>query len=109
MNYQFFNFISLYITGLRISSGGNREFARGADRLLQPLDGRREATDSKRMVIRSPDGAARSVRAVASITGAGTACVCVHAVVGFYCRYTVIERSNCSYEHYWRWRSSRII
>jgi hypothetical protein len=42
----------------------NREVARGADRLLQPLDGRREATISKRMVIRSPDGAARSVRGI---------------------------------------------
>jgi hypothetical protein len=52
------------ITGLLISSGRIREFARGAGRLLQPLDGRREATDSKRMLIRNPDGAARSVRAI---------------------------------------------
>jgi len=28
-----------------------------ADRPLQPLDGRREAPDRKRMLIRSPDGA----------------------------------------------------
>ncbi len=31
---------------------------------LHPLDGRREAPDRKRMVIRSPDGAAQSVRAI---------------------------------------------
>ncbi len=31
---------------------------------LQPRDGRREAPDRKRMVIRSPDGAARRVRAI---------------------------------------------
>ena len=37
-----------------------------SDRQLQPLDGRRGAPDRKRMVIRSPDGAARSVRAIAA-------------------------------------------
>ena len=36
------------------------------DRPLQPLDGRREAPDRKRMLVRSPDGAARSVRAIVS-------------------------------------------
>ena len=41
-----------------------RELARVDDRPLQPLDGRREAPDRKRMIIRSPDGAARSVRAI---------------------------------------------
>jgi len=41
------------------------------DRPLQPLDGRREAPDRKRMSIRSPVGAARSVRAIAKISGAG--------------------------------------
>jgi hypothetical protein len=36
-----------------------RELARVDDRPLQPLDGRREAPDRKRMIIRSPDGAAQ--------------------------------------------------
>jgi hypothetical protein len=31
---------------------------------LHPLDGRREAPDSKRVGIRNADGAARSVRAI---------------------------------------------
>jgi len=43
------------------------------DRPLQPLDGRRAAPDRKRMSIRSPDGAALSVRAIAKITGANGA------------------------------------
>ncbi len=43
-------------TGLRISGGRTRELARVDDRPLQPLDGRREAPDRKRMAIRSPDG-----------------------------------------------------
>ncbi|MFH1218901.1 MAG: hypothetical protein V1694_00405, partial [Candidatus Eisenbacteria bacterium] len=34
------------------------------ERQLHPLDGRREAPDRERMAIRSPDGAARSVRAI---------------------------------------------
>jgi len=34
------------------------------DRQLHPLDGRRFAPAIKRMAIRSPDGAARSVRAI---------------------------------------------
>jgi hypothetical protein len=50
--------------GLRISGGRTRELARVDDRPLQPLDGRREAPDRKRMLIRSPDGAAQSVRAI---------------------------------------------
>jgi len=41
-------------------------FIRVEDRPLQPLDGRREAPVRKRMVIRSTDGAARSVRAIDS-------------------------------------------
>jgi len=50
--------------GLRISGGWTRELARMGDCPLHPLDGRREAPDRKRTVIRSPDGAARSVRAI---------------------------------------------
>jgi len=56
------------ITGLRISGGRTRELARVDDRPLQPLDGRREAPDRKRMLIRSPDGAAQSVRAINNYT-----------------------------------------
>jgi hypothetical protein len=48
------------------SAAGGRasELARVDDRPLQPLDGWREGPDRKRMLIRSPDGAARSVRAI---------------------------------------------
>jgi len=53
------------LTALRISGGRTRELARVDDRPLQPLDGRREAPDRQRMAIRSADGAARSVRAIA--------------------------------------------
>ncbi len=52
------------LTGLRISGERTPELARVDGRPLQPLDGRREAPDRKRMLIRSPDGAARSVRAI---------------------------------------------
>jgi len=55
---------SVRLTGLRISGGRTRELARVDDRPLQPLDGRRGAPDRKRMSIRSPDGAAQSVRAI---------------------------------------------
>ena len=54
------NRFSHCLTGLRISGGRTRERARVDDRPLQPLDGRREAPDRKRMAIRSPDGAAAS-------------------------------------------------
>lgn len=40
------------------------------NRPLQPLDAPREATDSKRMAIRSRDGAAQSVRTIRSLSGA---------------------------------------
>jgi hypothetical protein len=56
--------LSRHITALRISSGRTRELARADGRLLQPLDGRREAPDIKWMVICSADGTARSVRAI---------------------------------------------
>ena len=48
------------LTALRISGGRSRELARGDDRTLQPLDGRRKAPDRERMEIRSADGAALS-------------------------------------------------
>ena len=40
------------------------ELARVAKRPLHSLDGRRVAPDGKRITVRSPDGAARSVRAI---------------------------------------------
>jgi hypothetical protein len=54
----------IWLTGLRISGGRTRELARVDDCPLQPLDGRREAPDRKRVAIRNADGAARSVRAI---------------------------------------------
>ena len=53
------------ITGLRVSGGRSPELARVDDRPMQELDGQREALDRKQMVVRSPDGAAQSVRAIA--------------------------------------------
>ena len=41
----------------KLPEGGT--LVRQPDRQLQPLDGRREAPHRKRVVIRSPDGAAR--------------------------------------------------
>jgi len=53
------------ITALRISGRRTRELARGGGCPLQPLDGlARQRRDRKRMVIRSADGSARSVRAI---------------------------------------------
>jgi hypothetical protein len=49
---------------LRISGRRTRERAREDDCPLHALDGRREAPDRKRVVIRNADGAARSVRAI---------------------------------------------
>jgi len=51
-----------------MSSGGRRELASGDRRPLRPLNGRCEAPDRKRMIIRSTDGAARSVRAIAVLS-----------------------------------------
>jgi hypothetical protein len=59
------------LTALRISSGRTRELARADGRLLQPLDGRREAPDIKWMVICSADGTARSVRAICAVERRG--------------------------------------
>jgi len=52
------------ITGWRINCGLERELARAQACQLQLFDGRRVAPDRKRMTIRRPDGAARSVRAI---------------------------------------------
>jgi len=53
------------LTALRISGRRTRELAHGDDCPLQPLDGlARQRRDRKRMVIRSADGEARSVRAI---------------------------------------------
>ena len=56
------------ITALRISGRRTRELARGGGCPLHPLDGlARQRRDRKRMVIRSADGSARSVRAIAPV------------------------------------------
>lgn len=54
----------IHITVPRMSGEGMCELARADRRTLQPLDGQRVAPDGKRMVIRSTDGAERSVHAI---------------------------------------------
>ncbi|MBM3163532.1 MAG: hypothetical protein FJZ79_09555 [Chlorobi bacterium] len=55
-------------SALRISGRRTRELAHGDDCPLQPLDGlARQRRDRKRMVIRSADGEARSVRAIGRV------------------------------------------
>jgi hypothetical protein len=57
------------LTALRISGRRTRELARGGGCPLQPLDGlARQRRDRKRMVIRSADGSARSVRAIIELS-----------------------------------------
>ncbi len=46
------------LTGLQISGRSGCELVRRSDCPLNPLDGRYEAPDRKRMAICSPDGAA---------------------------------------------------
>ena len=57
------------LTGLWISSGPTREFARVGDRPMQPFDGRREASDRKQMAGRNPDGADASRRVIDLLGG----------------------------------------
>ncbi len=56
------SYVSLNGAAGKLQEDGTRAYQ--PDRPLHPLDGRRETPDRKRMVIRSPDGAARSVRAI---------------------------------------------
>jgi hypothetical protein len=51
-------------SALRINGGRMRARARVDDYPLHSLDGRREAPDRKRVVIRNADSAARSVRVI---------------------------------------------
>jgi len=64
-----------------MSGRGRSELARFDRRPLHPLDGRREVPDKRRVIIRSPDGAVRSVRAIALLSSfAGLKAVVVYAV-----------------------------